>query len=194
MGTGSSQHLGMPELSRNPSNGYCYALCGLACLSGPIECALCIGSCMISAQDSPMDINHLNNAYFCKLGCATSRCTRLLSNARTGITLGTCGATCLAKCLFIASAPMDFNHMDTHYFCKLGCATSMCTKFSTKNDPSEKKVERCVDSCAGNMHQSLESRNMKKEEKELGLALTPSINKHNLVHAWFHGFKFVHDI
>ncbi|KAG6575552.1 Thionin-like protein 2, partial [Cucurbita argyrosperma subsp. sororia] len=171
MGTGSSQHLGMPELSRNPSNGYCYALCGLACLSGPIECALCIGSCMISAQDSPMDINHLNNAYFCKLGCATSRCTRLLSNARTGrstasfrkcyakcfiacaitpgITLGTCGATCLAKCLFIASAPMDFNHMDTHYFCKLGCATSMCTKFSTKNDPSEKKVERCVDSCAG---------------------------------------------
>uniref|UniRef100_A0A0A0KC18 Thionin-like protein 2 n=1 Tax=Cucumis sativus TaxID=3659 RepID=A0A0A0KC18_CUCSA len=55
-----------------------------------------------------------------------------------GIPVGTCGAKCLADCLFIASSPMDLNYMDTHYFCKLGCATSRCTKFSTKKDPGKK--------------------------------------------------------
>ncbi|XP_023000407.1 thionin-like protein 2 [Cucurbita maxima] len=65
-----------------------------------------------------------------------------------GVPIGTCGGKCLADCLFLASAPRDLNHLDTHYFCKLGCATSLCTKFSTKTDPAEKKVESCVNSCS----------------------------------------------
>ncbi|KAL5824886.1 hypothetical protein ACOSQ3_020949 [Xanthoceras sorbifolium] len=37
---------------------------------------------------------------------------------------------------------------DTHYFCKLGCASTLCTKLSTIEDPAEEKVDGCVNSCS----------------------------------------------
>ncbi|CAK9310464.1 unnamed protein product [Citrullus colocynthis] len=63
------------------------------------------------------------------------------------IALHICAAKCMGECLINPPSPMASNHMDTHYFCKLGCATSLCTKFSTKENSAEEKVESCVNSC-----------------------------------------------
>ncbi|KAK1575016.1 hypothetical protein Q3G72_001863 [Acer saccharum] len=57
-----------------------------------------------------------------------------------------CGTNCLKKCIFPSSASHTLKHTD--YFCKLGCATSLCTHLSTKEDPAAEKVEGCVNSCS----------------------------------------------
>ncbi|KAK1575629.1 hypothetical protein Q3G72_007078 [Acer saccharum] len=44
-----------------------------------------------------------------------------------------CGTKCLKKCIFPSSSSHTLKHTD--YFCKLGCATSLCTHLSTKEDP-----------------------------------------------------------
>lgn len=88
-----------------------------------------------------------------------------------------CPFKCLIDCIK-PSFPIDFTHRDNDYFCKLGCASSLCTNFSTKEFPSiilsfshflialfssnylpyflggsflfvgEEKVDSCVDSCS----------------------------------------------
>ena len=46
-----------------------------------------------------------------------------------------CPFKCLIDCIK-PSFPIDFTHRDNDYFCKLGCASSLCTNFSTKEFPS----------------------------------------------------------
>lgn len=46
-----------------------------------------------------------------------------------------CPFKCLIDCIK-PSFPVDFTHRDNDYFCKLGCASSLCTNFSTKEFPS----------------------------------------------------------
>ncbi|TXG69123.1 hypothetical protein EZV62_004058 [Acer yangbiense] len=56
-----------------------------------------------------------------------------------------CGSKCLKACLGTYSS-QNLKHTD--YFCKLGCANSLCTNLSTKLDPAVEKVEGCVNSCS----------------------------------------------
>ncbi|OMO66809.1 hypothetical protein COLO4_30353 [Corchorus olitorius] len=60
-----------------------------------------------------------------------------------------CGVNCLKSCIVPTSTLTSLRDKDTQYFCKLGCATSLCTHFSTKDNPGGKEVGRCVDSCSG---------------------------------------------
>lgn len=50
-----------------------------------------------------------------------------------------CSTKCVTQCAGAAASyafPTAFHKPTTAYnFCKLGCATSLCTNFSTKNDP-----------------------------------------------------------
>ncbi|XP_022723365.1 thionin-like protein 2 [Durio zibethinus] len=55
--------------------------------------------------------------------------------------------SCSIKCLKKCTSPFG-NLQDTQYFYKLGCSTSMCISLSSKQDPSEGKVESCIDSCS----------------------------------------------
>ncbi|KAK6267996.1 hypothetical protein QUC31_012156 [Theobroma cacao] len=57
-----------------------------------------------------------------------------------------CAAKCLKDCILPKSTVGGIK--DTQYFCKLGCATALCTNISTKEDPGEKKVGSCVDACS----------------------------------------------
>ncbi|KAL5756218.1 hypothetical protein ACOSP7_020641 [Xanthoceras sorbifolium] len=57
-----------------------------------------------------------------------------------------CAGKCLKKCIFKPSS-MD-SQKEIHYFCKLGCATTVCTNISTKEDPAAEKVEGCVNTCS----------------------------------------------
>nr|XP_043616390.1 thionin-like protein 2 [Erigeron canadensis] len=62
----------------------------------------------------------------------------------------TCTSTCLKKCLDTpAATPMA---MDEHTlnlgYCKLGCATSLCSNISQLNNPNVQSMGRCVDSCS----------------------------------------------
>ncbi|GMY21353.1 To encode a PR protein, Belongs to the plant thionin family with the following members:, putative [Fagus crenata] len=57
-----------------------------------------------------------------------------------------CGLTCLKQC--IKPSSVINIETDTHYHCKLGCATSLCANISTKENINGAKVEGCVDSCS----------------------------------------------
>ncbi|KAK6264033.1 hypothetical protein SCA6_019467 [Theobroma cacao] len=57
-----------------------------------------------------------------------------------------CTIKCLKNCILPKSTVGGIK--DTQYFCKLGCATALCTNISTKEDPGEKKVGSCVDACS----------------------------------------------
>ncbi|KAK6284583.1 hypothetical protein POUND7_003535 [Theobroma cacao] len=57
-----------------------------------------------------------------------------------------CAIKCLNECI-IPSSTLE-SGKDTQYFCKLGCATSLCTDLSSKENPGEQKVGSCVDSCS----------------------------------------------
>ena len=59
---------------------------------------------------------------------------------------GDCYRKCYSKCITIPGIVVDFCSVNcvtectsaqqqTDYFCKLGCASSLCTKISTKTDP-----------------------------------------------------------
>ncbi|WCJ40694.1 hypothetical protein M5689_021603 [Euphorbia peplus] len=54
-----------------------------------------------------------------------------------------CPASCIGKCL-IHQAELSSTH-----FCNLGCATSLCSKFITRDDPHLDEVESCVNICSG---------------------------------------------
>ncbi|KAH9714556.1 hypothetical protein WN944_022135 [Citrus x changshan-huyou] len=64
-----------------------------------------------------------------------------------GTTLGSCAAKCLKDCIFPPKLH-TLSLQDTEYFCKLGCATSLCTNLSSKDNPAGEKVEGCVNSCS----------------------------------------------
>ncbi|KGN45343.1 thionin-like protein 2 [Cucumis sativus] len=70
-----------------------------------------------------------------------------------GVAFSDCPLRCLQACI-VPSFPIDDadvvhrQQQQNHFFCKLGCAASSCTKFSTKQNPGERKVGRCVDSCS----------------------------------------------
>ncbi|KAL5822981.1 hypothetical protein ACOSQ4_020889 [Xanthoceras sorbifolium] len=59
---------------------------------------------------------------------------------------------CAAKCVKDCIIPKPQTSLDplagTHYFCKLGCASTLCTKLSTIEDPAAEKVEGCVNTCS----------------------------------------------
>ncbi|KAK2651371.1 hypothetical protein Ddye_011227 [Dipteronia dyeriana] len=57
-----------------------------------------------------------------------------------------CAQICKDKCKSEPSF-MDL-YKDTHYFCNVGCVTSMCTNLSTEEDPAEEKLKGCVNSCS----------------------------------------------
>ncbi|KAL6285774.1 hypothetical protein ACE6H2_010164 [Prunus campanulata] len=56
-----------------------------------------------------------------------------------------CFAKCLKSCFVI---PTDIQAKPEHY-CKLSCATSLCSNISTEDNINEYKVNACVDSCSG---------------------------------------------
>ncbi|OAY52921.1 thionin-like protein 2 [Manihot esculenta] len=72
----------------------------------------------------------------------------LLCVLTTSNSLVSCGAECLKDCIIPSSITSLTGKEQTHYFCKFGCASSLCTNFSTKQDPGEEKVAKCVDSCS----------------------------------------------
>ncbi|KAJ9190124.1 hypothetical protein P3X46_001354 [Hevea brasiliensis] len=96
---------------------------------------------------------------FVVLGMAVGQCTAasfsdcykgcfLLCVITPGNSLCSCGSKCLKDCIFPSSITSLSGKEQTHYFCKFGCASSLCTNLSTKQDPGEKKVASCVDSCS----------------------------------------------
>ncbi|KAJ4718173.1 thionin-like protein 2 [Melia azedarach] len=65
------------------------------------------------------------------------------------ITPGKNLVSCAGKCLKDCIIPFSLENLnDTRDFCKLGCASSLCTNLSTRDNPAEEKVESCVDSCS----------------------------------------------
>lgn len=85
VGTGRAEDSGFSGVGKGGdstvSGGIdCLVMCGLICLTGPVKCALCIGKCLIF----PVGSNQGDNLSFCKLGCATSRCTKFLTNGHPG--------------------------------------------------------------------------------------------------------------
>ncbi|XP_038896425.1 thionin-like protein 2 [Benincasa hispida] len=63
-----------------------------------------------------------------------------------------CPLRCLHSCIALPSndnaefhQPQQQHHQ---FYCKLGCATSTCTGFGTKEKPAVEEVTSCVDSCA----------------------------------------------
>ncbi|XVF25026.1 hypothetical protein REPUB_Repub13aG0178500 [Reevesia pubescens] len=57
-----------------------------------------------------------------------------------------CAVDCLKKCFFPSSSTGDSMN-DPQYLCKLGCAIEKCSNISTRENPAEEKVGRCVDTC-----------------------------------------------
>ncbi|CAL5433719.1 unnamed protein product [Camellia sinensis] len=56
-----------------------------------------------------------------------------------------CAAKCFKDCIFPPNNPAPPPPPNTHDLCTLGCASSLCTHFSAKENPSEEKVENCMD-------------------------------------------------
>ncbi|XWS20334.1 hypothetical protein CRYUN_Cryun31cG0092400 [Craigia yunnanensis] len=65
---------------------------------------------------------------------------------RSGTTAGSCALECLSKCILPKSTVGTIK--DTQSFCKLGCATALCSNISTKENPAAKKVGSCMDACS----------------------------------------------
>ncbi|KAL9659880.1 hypothetical protein QQ045_024690 [Rhodiola kirilowii] len=66
-----------------------------------------------------------------------------------GHTTSYCSLDCLKDCIIPKFTPDAVSHSktDTHQFCKLGCASVMCSNISTKKNPQVVKVGKCVGSC-----------------------------------------------
>ncbi|KAJ0724764.1 putative thionin-like protein [Helianthus annuus] len=66
-------------------------------------------------------------------------------------TLCTCTTQCLKECIFPSlpgtMAAIDHPHTQNLGYCKLGCATSLCSNISKAHNPDGKNVESCVGSC-----------------------------------------------
>nr|GMC71179.1 thionin-like protein 2 [Ipomoea batatas] len=69
-------------------------------------------------------------------------------------TLCSCTTNCLKQCIFNSDAnnstkaeESQDDELNTHNFCKLGCALSMCSSLSSKHQPNKDKMDGCVGSC-----------------------------------------------
>ncbi|KAJ7969646.1 Thionin-like protein 2 [Quillaja saponaria] len=71
----------------------------------------------------------------------------LLQCALKGTPWYICPVTCAADCLRPATI-LGTSHTDNAHFCKLGCAVTKCTKFTTQADPAVNKVNTCVNACS----------------------------------------------
>ncbi|KAF5957096.1 hypothetical protein HYC85_004321 [Camellia sinensis] len=69
----------------------------------------------------------------CYISCTSSNTSSLVYAAK-----------CLKHYIFPPNNPTP-PPQSAHDLCTLGCASSLCTRFSTKENPSEEKVESCVD-------------------------------------------------
>ncbi|XP_022721105.1 thionin-like protein 2 [Durio zibethinus] len=79
----------------------------------------------------------------CYMGCF------VLCVITTENTVFSCSVKCLKDCIIPSSTDLaSLNKDDTQYFCKLGCAVSLCANLSSKENPGVQKVGRCVDSCS----------------------------------------------
>ncbi|OAY52919.1 hypothetical protein MANES_04G122200v8 [Manihot esculenta] len=95
---------------------------------------------------------------FVVLGMAVGQSTASLQTCYAGCFLKcmiipghspiSCGIKCLKDCIIPSSLTTSTAKEQTHYFCNFGCASSLCTNFSTKQDPGEENVAKCVDSCS----------------------------------------------
>ncbi|XP_051135800.1 thionin-like protein 2 [Andrographis paniculata] len=72
-------------------------------------------------------------------------------------TLCSCTTHCLKDCIFgsgsgsgsIPNSDNDHQHnLQLGKFCKLGCAFSICSAFTTKHNPDGDRVASCVGSCS----------------------------------------------
>ncbi|KAK3028314.1 LOW QUALITY PROTEIN: hypothetical protein RJ639_037776 [Escallonia herrerae] len=61
-------------------------------------------------------------------------------------TLCSCTTSCLKECIFPTATPKTSTHEENLGFCKLGCASSLCSKVSTNQNPKGVHVENCVGS------------------------------------------------
>ncbi|XP_050230686.1 thionin-like protein 2 [Mercurialis annua] len=59
-----------------------------------------------------------------------------------------CPASCITKCIIHPSSAYSSTHA-THQFCTAGCATTLCSKLITENNPNLDQVESCVNGCSG---------------------------------------------
>ncbi|KAK6148884.1 hypothetical protein DH2020_016409 [Rehmannia glutinosa] len=73
-------------------------------------------------------------------------------------TLCSCTTHCLKDCIFQEiQNDVGEDGSDNLGFCKLGCAFSMCSGFSTKRTPNGDKVDGCVGSCSNKCTKSYSS-------------------------------------
>ncbi|KAL8043144.1 hypothetical protein ABFX02_09G099200 [Erythranthe guttata] len=72
-------------------------------------------------------------------------------------TLCSCTTHCLKDCIFQEIQNDASEDSDNLGFCKLGCAFSMCSAFSTKRTPNGEKVDGCVGSCSNKCVKSYSS-------------------------------------
>ncbi|ONI15988.1 hypothetical protein PRUPE_3G072600 [Prunus persica] len=132
----------------------CYLVCFAGCIheppKNPLTCVVkCAKECfgLHSSLGIQTDPKH-----FCKLGCAASLCANIITAENPGQSQATfqecyagcmlvcfikqhkigCFAKCLKSCFVI---PTDIQAKPEHY-CKLGCATSLCSNISTKDNIS----------------------------------------------------------
>ncbi|KAJ9537813.1 hypothetical protein OSB04_030546 [Centaurea solstitialis] len=68
--------------------------------------------------------------------------------------LCTCSTLCLKECIFPSLLPSSSSsyaidqHSQNLGYCKLGCATSLCSNISKTHNPDGKNMEICVGSCS----------------------------------------------
>ncbi|KAG6425376.1 hypothetical protein SASPL_115807 [Salvia splendens] len=72
-------------------------------------------------------------------------------------TLCSCTTNCLKDCIFQEIQNDVHDDSDNLGFCKLGCAFSMCSAFSSKHKPNGEKVDGCVGSCSNKCTKSYTS-------------------------------------
>ncbi|KAJ9537814.1 hypothetical protein OSB04_030547 [Centaurea solstitialis] len=74
--------------------------------------------------------------------------------------LCTCTTQCLKECIFpslLPSSALIDQHSQNLGYCKLGCATSMCSNISKTHNPDGKNMESCVGSCSNKCTMSYKS-------------------------------------
>ncbi|CAL5361404.1 unnamed protein product [Camellia sinensis] len=78
----------------------------------------------------------------CYVGCF------ILCNIIPSHTAYGCALQCLKDCVVPTTTQGIHGDKVNHQFCKLGCASSLCSNISTKQNPGGEKVESCVNSCS----------------------------------------------
>nr|GEV49388.1 hypothetical protein [Tanacetum cinerariifolium] len=75
--------------------------------------------------------------------------------------LCTCTTQCLKECIFPSLPGTNTMAFDPHTqnlgYCKLGCATSLCSNISKAHNPDVKSMDSCVGSCSNKCTKSYSS-------------------------------------